>query len=95
MSDLITYDYDVIDQCLTMMKNKALEIEGQTTDLENDVKRIMVGWMGSTAEAYDAKCQRMKGNLITSREQLDSLRSALQAGAQGMQEQDARGARGL
>ncbi|GAB3746651.1 hypothetical protein GCM10027598_85150 [Amycolatopsis oliviviridis] len=92
---MITYDYEVIDQCLTMMKNKATEIEGQTTDLENDVKRIMVGWQGTTADAYDAKCQGLRGNLITSREQLDSLRVALQAGAEGMRDQDARGARGL
>lgn len=88
----ITYDYGVIDTCLSMMANKAAEIQNQTDDLASDVKRIMVDWHGSTADAYDALATDLGNDLTQNRENLVNLKNALGQGADDMREQDGRGA---
>lgn len=90
--DTIVYDYPVIDQCLSMMAKKAEEIQQQTDDLEADVKRIMVDWEGSTAQAYDQLCSDLRNDLLANRSNLDNLNKAFDQAAQEMQSQDSRGA---
>jgi WXG100 family type VII secretion target len=89
--DTILYDYDVIDQCLVMMAKKAEEIQNQTDELEADVKRIMVGWEGDTAIAYERLCGDMRNDLIQNRENLDSLNKAFDQAKIEMQNQDRSG----
>ncbi|SDY07243.1 WXG100 family type VII secretion target [Amycolatopsis xylanica] len=88
----ITYDYNVIDTCLSMMANKASEIQSQTDDLVADVKRIMGEWHGSTADAYEALSTDLSNDLTQNRENLVNLKNALGQGADDMRDQDARGA---
>ncbi|TVT62508.1 WXG100 family type VII secretion target [Amycolatopsis rhizosphaerae] len=94
-SDLIKYDYPVIEECISMMSKKAQEIQQQTDELENDVKRIMQDWQGSTAESYNALANDMKNDLEQNRANLDNLNSALHRAADDMQQQDKRGAGNL
>ncbi|GHF44813.1 WXG100 family type VII secretion target [Amycolatopsis bartoniae] len=91
-SDLIKYDYPVIEECLSMMSKKAQEIQSQTDDLGNDVKRIMVDWQGSTADSYNQIANDLRSDLEQNRANLDNLNSALHQAANDMQDQDKRGA---
>lgn len=94
MSDgTIKYDYEVIDECLSLMKNKASQIEAQAGDLESQVKQIMVDWTGQTADAYNQLAQDLKADIDTSKDSLDRLHSALETAAHGMQQADASGAK--
>jgi WXG100 family type VII secretion target len=88
----ITYDYPVIEQCVDMMKKKAEEIIGQTDALENDVKRILVDWHGSTADAYSQLCSDLKNDLQQNASNLNNLKTALHTAADNMKQQDQRGA---
>jgi len=91
----ITYDYPVIDECLSMMSKKAQEIQSQADDLESDVKKIMIDWKGSTAEAYNRIANDLQQDLIANRGNLDNLQKTLQASAANMQDADSRGARAV
>jgi ESAT-6 family protein len=88
----IKYDYKAIDDCLVMMTNKANEIEGLTTDLENDVKKIMTGWEGSTADSYNALANDLRNDLVANRDNLNSLNQQLDLAAERMKAQDKKGA---
>jgi ESAT-6 family protein len=91
----ITYDYPVIEQCIEMMKNKAEAIIAQTDDLENDVKRIMVDWKGSTADAYNQLCSDLESDLRQNVDNLNSLKTAVHGAAEAMKQQDGKGAGGV
>lgn len=96
MSDgTITYDYPVIEQCLEKMTSKAQQIEQQTTDLESDVKRIMVDWHGSTADAYDSLSKDLANDLTQNVSNLQNLRRNLNDSAERMKSQDAKGGQAL
>jgi WXG100 family type VII secretion target len=88
----IKYDYPVIEYCVDTMKKKAEEIIGQTDNLENDVKRIMVDWQGSTADAYSQLCADLESDLRQNADNLNSLKTALHGAAEAMKQQDGRGA---
>jgi WXG100 family type VII secretion target len=87
----ITYDYGVIDECLEMMKKKAQEIQGQADDLADDVKRIMVDWKGTTADAYNSLASDLDQDLVANRENLDNLQKTFHESAQAMQQADSKG----
>jgi WXG100 family type VII secretion target len=91
----ITYDYPVIEYCVDTMKKKAEEIIGQTDNLENDVKRIMADWKGSTADAYSQLCADLEGDLRQNADNLNNLKTALHNAADAMRQQDSRGAGGV
>jgi len=91
----ITYDYNAIEECLSMMTNKAQAIQDQADGLESDVKRIMVDWQGSTADAYQQLATDLDNDLIANRQNLDSLTKTLQGAADAMQQQDKSGAGGM
>lgn len=91
----ITYDYNVIELCITMMQNKAREIIGQTDAFEADVKRIMVGWEGATAQAYDQVAADLRNDLQANVDNLDSLKRTFGESADKMKEMDRRGGQGL
>jgi WXG100 family type VII secretion target len=94
MSDAtVKYDYAVLEECLSMMKSKASEIQNQADELETDVKKIMVDWQGSTAERYNQLANDLDNDLVANRANLDSLTKALQQASESMQEQDSSGAR--
>jgi WXG100 family type VII secretion target len=96
MSDgTITYDYDVLEECLAMMSSKAQAIQDQADGLESDVKRIMVDWTGSTADAYQQLATDLDNDLIANRGNLDTLTKTLQGAADAMQQQDKSGAGGM
>lgn len=88
----IKYDYKAIDDCLVMMTNKARDIEGLTTDLENDVKRIMQEWEGSTADSYNSLANDLRSDLIANRENLDNLNKTFDTAAENMRRRDQQGA---
>ncbi|UMP06955.1 WXG100 family type VII secretion target [Amycolatopsis sp. EV170708-02-1] len=88
----ITYDYPVIEECLSMMSRKATEIEGQTNELESDVKRIMIEWKGDTANRYDERSNGLRNELHGHRDNLNNLNVALRNAAEAMKAQDSRGA---
>jgi WXG100 family type VII secretion target len=90
--DVITYDYGVIEDCIAMMSRKAQDIQTETDDLEQSVKKIMEGWQGSTADAYNSLANDMRNDLVQNRQNLDNLRQALDNSAQNMQQQDKRSA---
>jgi WXG100 family type VII secretion target len=90
--DVIKYDYAVIEECISMMSKKAQEIQTQTDELEIDVKKIMVDWQGSTADAYNSLAGDMRNDLLQNRQNLDNLRQALHNSAENMQQQDKRSA---
>jgi WXG100 family type VII secretion target len=90
--DLIKYDYTAIENCISMMSNKAREIQTQTDELENDVKKIMLDWQGSTADAYNSLANDLRNDLIQNRQNLDNLNRALHNSADNMQQQDKRSA---
>lgn len=94
MADIL-YDYPVIEQCIDMMKVKADEIIGQTDDLEKDVKRIMVDWKGSTAEAYNQLCADLESDLRQNVDNLNNLKMAVHSAAEAMKRQDQQGAGGV
>jgi WXG100 family type VII secretion target len=89
--DDITYDYTVIEHCVDMMKKKADEIVNQTDGLEADVKRIMVDWQGSTAEAYNQLCVDLKNDLLQNAGNLNNLKTTLHAAAERMKLKDRQG----
>jgi WXG100 family type VII secretion target len=89
--DTIVYDYDTIDACLVMMSKKAEEIQSQTDGLASDVKRIMVGWEGDTAQAYEQLTTDLRNDLIQNRENLDNLNKAFDQAKIEMQNQDRNG----
>lgn len=94
MSDgTITYDYDVLEQCVSMMKSKAEEIQNQTDELVGQVKTIMVDWKGATADAYNNLANDLAKDLAANKQNLENLRAALSDGAGGMQYTDSRGAK--
>ncbi|GAA1027416.1 MULTISPECIES: WXG100 family type VII secretion target [Amycolatopsis] len=93
--DTITYDYTTLETCVDMMSRKASEIQAQTDELEADVKKIMVDWKGSTADAYNQLCDNLRGSLHANVGNLQNLRGKLEAGAAAMQQQDSRGGKGL
>ncbi|MEV7044733.1 WXG100 family type VII secretion target [Amycolatopsis sp. NPDC051061] len=96
MSDgTITYDYGVIEECVSMMLNKANEIENQAGELESDVKRIMVDWQGSTADAYNQLANDLRSDIEANKSNLDNLRKSLSEASERMQHADASGARGM
>jgi WXG100 family type VII secretion target len=96
MSDgTITYDYPVIEECISMMVSKATEIENQAGDLESDVKRIMVDWMGKTADAYSQLATDLRSDIEANKSNLDSLRKSLLEAAERMQQADASGAKSM
>ncbi|WIX98219.1 WXG100 family type VII secretion target [Amycolatopsis mongoliensis] len=96
MSDgTITYDYGVIEECVSMMLNKANEIENQSGELESDVKRIMVDWKGSTADAYNQLANDLRSDIEANKSNLDNLRKSLEEAAERMQHADASGAKGM
>jgi len=88
----ITYDYNVIEECVQMMSKKATEIEEQTNGLEDDVKRIMLDWEGSTAEAYNSLANDLRNDLNSNRDNLNNLNRALAEAADRMKQQDRHGA---
>jgi WXG100 family type VII secretion target len=91
----ITYDYGVIEECVSMMVNKANEIENQAGELESDVKRIMVDWQGSTADAYNQLANDLRSDIESNKGNLDNLRKSLAEAAQNMQEADSSGSRNM
>jgi WXG100 family type VII secretion target len=91
----ITYDYGVIDECVSMMVNKANEIENQAGELESDVKRIMVEWQGSTADAYNQLANDLRSDIESNKSNLDNLRKSLAEAAQNMQQADSSGSRNM
>ncbi|WP_410586374.1 WXG100 family type VII secretion target [Amycolatopsis sp. lyj-23] len=96
MSDgTITYDYPVIEECLSMMVAKANEIENQAGDLESDVKRIMVDWKGTTADAYNQLANDLRSDIEANKSNLDTLRKSLADAAERMKHADASGAKGM
>ncbi|MFD2419612.1 WXG100 family type VII secretion target [Amycolatopsis pigmentata] len=88
----ITYDYNVIEECLSMMSKKASDIQSQADELESDVKRIMVDWHGSTADAYNQLASDLDKDLVQNRQNLENLARALQNASENMQQQDSHGA---
>ncbi|MDQ7810870.1 WXG100 family type VII secretion target [Amycolatopsis sp. A133] len=96
MSDgTITYDYPVIEECISMMVSKANEIENQAGDLESDVKRIMVDWKGTTADAYNQLANDLRSDIEANKSNLDSLRKSLEDAAERMKQADSSGAKGM
>ena len=91
----IKYDYAVIEQCIDMMKNKAEEVIAQTDSLENDVKRIMADWHGTTADAYSQLCSDLERDLRQNADNLNTLKTAVHQAADAMRQQDSRGASGV
>ncbi|QKV73997.1 WXG100 family type VII secretion target [Amycolatopsis sp. Hca4] len=96
MSDgTITYDYPVIEECISMMVSKANAIENQASDLEGDVKRIMVDWKGTTADAYNQLANDLRSDIEANKANLDNLRKSLTDAAERMKQADASGAKGM
>lgn len=94
-NDTITYDYPTIDRCLEMMEAKARQILGETTDMANDVKTIMVGWEGTTADAYQRLAGDLRADLEQNVDNLKTLNKELDAAAERMKLQDKKGGAGL
>ncbi|AGM08008.1 WXG100 family type VII secretion target [Amycolatopsis keratiniphila] len=96
MSDgTILYDYPVIEQCISMMMKKANEIDNQATALSSDVKTIMVGWKGETANAYEQRSTNLQQGLDTHRQNLLNLRKSLSDAAERMANADKSGGRSI
>ncbi|WP_410604738.1 WXG100 family type VII secretion target [Amycolatopsis sp. lyj-90] len=96
MSDgTITYDYNVIDECLAMMIAKANDIEGEAGALAADVKRIMVDWKGTTATAYDQLANDLRSDIEANKSNLDNLRKSFKDASDNMQAADASGAKNM
>ncbi|MCG8916461.1 WXG100 family type VII secretion target [Actinokineospora sp. PR83] len=87
-NDQVHYDYDVIEQCVTLMKNKANEIAGDVSDLKGDVNRIMANWEGDSATAYDTLSADLVADLGRHNQYLEELKVKLQSAASGMQGAD-------
>ncbi|PWW63304.1 WXG100 family type VII secretion target [Actinokineospora spheciospongiae] len=87
-NDQVLYDYDVIEQCVTLMKNKANEIAGDVKELQTDVKNIMVNWEGTSAQAYESLSTDLVADLGKHNDYLEQLKVKLEAAASGMQGSD-------
>jgi WXG100 family type VII secretion target len=88
---MITYDYDAIEQVIEMMTKKATEIANQTDEQQQQVKQIMQGWQGSTADAYNKLCDDLEKDLQANVDILNQLKTTFQSGAEEMQMQDRKG----
>lgn len=91
--DTIHYDYNAIEECVQTMRRYAQDIQTTTDNLENDVKRIMEDWTGTTAQAYDGFCSDLHNDLQQNIENLERLDKSLEKSAGDMQDQDGRSAK--
>ncbi|EWC61853.1 hypothetical protein UO65_2912 [Actinokineospora spheciospongiae] len=87
-NDQTLYDYDVIEACVTLMKNKANEIAGDVQGLQGDVRTIMVDWEGTSAQAYESLSTDLVNDLHRHNDYLEQLKVKLEAAASGMQGSD-------
>jgi WXG100 family type VII secretion target len=88
---MITYDYPAIEQALDMMTKKATEIANQADEQQTQVKQILTGWTGSTADAYDVLCNDLESDLHANVGILNNLKTTFSNGAEEMQRQDRSG----
>ncbi|MFD9698004.1 WXG100 family type VII secretion target [Lentzea sp. NPDC059081] len=92
---MITYDYTVIDECVSAMARKAEEILRQTNDMRSQVQSAMVEWKGSTADSYNTIANDLANDLQQNHDNLGLLKTALVNAAERMQQQDSSGAKSI
>ena len=88
---MITYDYPVLEEAISMMTKKAEEIRKLTDDQQADVMRIMTDWKGSTADAYNKLCDDLEADLTANIGILNDLKTKMSQGVEQMQLTDAQG----
>ncbi|ALG10360.1 WXG100 family type VII secretion target [Kibdelosporangium phytohabitans] len=91
--DTITYDYTTLEYCVEEMRKAAQWIVEQTDAMQADVKKILVGWTGDTADAYDRLCDDLEGDLTVNANDLTSLEKKMEDVIHKFQLQDKNSAR--
>ncbi|WP_156753230.1 WXG100 family type VII secretion target [Actinokineospora pegani] len=83
-NDTVNYDYDLIEQTVRIMKEKAEEIEADVAKLRGDVQQLLSGWTGDSAESYNSLSLDLGKDLDNHQLYLEDLKDELRAAATGM-----------
>ncbi|MFC9254311.1 WXG100 family type VII secretion target [Amycolatopsis thailandensis] len=91
-SGTITYDYAAIADCVREMQRAADNIQSETNILIAGANKLREnGWTGATSDQYGVHAGELASELAANRENLESLKAALNAGANNMNETDRNG----
>ena len=90
------YDYGVIEQCNTQIRNKVSQMEEHANQFKSEVENLISQtWGGTAAQSYDRSAQQLTQVMETQKSQLDGLGRNVAQGATDMQDTDQRGGRTL
>ncbi|ONI87841.1 hypothetical protein ALI144C_07820 [Actinosynnema sp. ALI-1.44] len=86
--DTITYDYTTLEYCVEEMRKAAEWIAQQTDEMQQSVKKVMTGWAGDTADAYDRLSNDLENDLRGNANDLTTLEKKMEDVIQRFQLQD-------
>jgi WXG100 family type VII secretion target len=92
-NDNKVYDYGVLEDCVSMLSQKANEIESHAQDLDNARNQLLPNWTGSAADNYATLAGEMNKNLGAQRDFISRLQQTVNSSASAMQEADRSGAK--
>lgn len=87
-SGLINYDYASISDGVNRMRQINSNIRDQVSNLRRQVQQLLGDFTGAASQSYDTCSQKIAQDLTKSNEQLDTLSSKVNTGANNMQSRD-------
>lgn len=88
---MITYDYAVLDEAISMMTAKAEQIRQLTDDQQKSAMQTLVDWKGASADAYNKLCDDLEADLKANIDILNNLKQKMHQGVEEMQLTDTQG----
>lgn len=87
---VIQYQYPLIAEGVSKMRNANNYIQNQISDLDRQVKTLIGDFMGQSSTSYNTRANDIKTKLNQSNDKLNLLTNQVNNGANNMQSADGR-----